>query len=159
MADVGYRDAGLLVERWLHRKQRQDPRDGTADRLDAAAAPCPDRRADVVDRRNAGLLEAGFECEVEVGSVDADEDIGLQVEEAPLQLAADAGYLAGVLQRIDVAHDRQLVHRPPGIETLPLHGRAADAEEDGVRQPAPERRNEVCAEEVAGGLAGHQGDP
>ena len=159
MADVGDRNAGLLVERRFHRKQGQDTRYGAPDLLDPAATPGPDRRADVVDGTDSSLLEVGFEPEVEVGSIDADEDIRLQVEKALLQLAANAGDLARVLQRIDVAHHRELVHGPPGVETLRLHGRPADAEEDGIGQATLERRDQVSPQEIAGSLPGHQGNP
>jgi len=73
-------------------------------------------------------------------------------------MAADAGDLAVMLQRIPVAHHRQLFLRPPGVETLALHLRPADAIEAGIRQALLQRRDQVAGQQVAGCLPGDQGN-
>ena len=108
-----------------------------------------------MDGLDTGVLEVFFEPEIEIGRIDADEDVGPDVEQALLELTANAGNLAVVLQRVDIAHDRQLLERPPGVEALALHLRPADAVEHGIRQLGPERGNQVAGQEIPGGLARH----
>ena len=71
------------------------------------------------------------------------------------QAVADAQQLGIVAQHLGIATDRQLVARPPGLESVRAHPRTADAHR-GERRPAlPEAAQQQPGQQVAGGLAGH----
>ena len=82
--------------------RRSAPRTGTsrgcgpprARSLARASAATPRPRAHVVDGRDAGVLELALEAEVEVGRVDADEEIGPLAQHAAREAPADAHDLA-----------------------------------------------------------------
>ena len=78
-------------------------------RLRAAAAPGPDRRADEVDRRDAGGLQPGLQAQVEVRRVDADEGARRLGQQAVAPARRGCADLAVVAQHLDVAAHRQLV--------------------------------------------------
>ena len=74
MADVGGRHAVRAQQLGLERETgTAHGRSCAAILLHPPAAPGPDRRADEVDRLDAGRLQPRLEAEVEVGRVDADE--------------------------------------------------------------------------------------
>ena len=157
MSDIADRNTRLLIQRRLHRKQGQHALDGPPDLLDPSAAPGPDRRADIMHGRHAGLLQRSLEAEVEIRRIDTDEDIRAQIEQTLLQLATNAGNFTVMLERIPVAHDRQLAHRPPAIHTLRLHARPADAVKNGTGKLLLQGGDQMTAQQVAGGFARHQG--
>src|SRR5574343_825773 len=97
MPDVGHRDTLFLVNLRFHREQCKQTIDRPADLLDPPTAPGPDRWADIMDRAYAGRLEIGFQTEIEIVCIDADEDIRPQIKQAPLQLATNTGDLAEML--------------------------------------------------------------
>jgi hypothetical protein len=111
-----------------------------------------------VDRRDARVLELALQAEVEVGGVDADEDVGPLGEQRLRHAAADRHDLAVVPQHFGVAAHRELVHRVVRLEAERFHARAADAGEQrrlaARLQGGDERRGQL----VAGRLAGHHGD-
>ena len=63
-------------------------------------------------------LQRRFEVQVEIGRIDADEDVGRLAQQALAQLVADADDLAVVAQHLDVAAHGQLLVRPPGLEAV-----------------------------------------
>ncbi len=73
MTDESNRQTCRRIQRRLEGEQRQQPVGRTRDRVDALASPCPDRRTHIVDRAHASPLERGFQAQIEVGCVDADE--------------------------------------------------------------------------------------
>src|SRR5690606_28373764 len=91
MADIADWNALLFVDLRLEGKQRQHVRHRLLYPVDAFAAPGPDRRADEMDAGNAGVLDALFQPQIEVGSVHADEHVRLVLEHVSEQLLADAG--------------------------------------------------------------------
>ena len=130
----------------------------TRDALDPAAAPCPDRRTDEVDRRNPDRADAALEPQIEVRRIDADERIRPLAAHTPQQLPADTRKLAIALQRVDVTVHREPLARPQRVEAFGLHLRPADTEEFGVGQLLPDRADQVAGEQVPGGLARHHRD-
>lgn len=108
--------------------------------------------------RHTGRLHAGFQAEVEIRRVDADEDVRTLAFQAFFQLTPDTGNAPVIFQRIPVPHHRQLAHRPPAGHALPFHTRAADAVEDGTGQFRLERRDQMRTQQIPGGFACHQGD-
>ncbi len=111
-----------------------------------------------MDRRNAGVLEFPLEPEVEVGGVDADEQIRPVAQHALRQAAADAHDLAVVAQRLCIAAHRQLLHREMRFEALGHHARTADAREFDSRAPRLQRGDQVGSQQIARGFAGHHAD-
>ena len=71
--DVIHGYAGRAVQFGLVREQREHVRHGALDLVDALAAPCPDRRADVMDGRDAALLEGELQVEIEVRRIHRDK--------------------------------------------------------------------------------------
>ena len=158
VADVAHRHAGALVKLGLEGEQAQHVRHRARDALDPPAPPGPDRRADEVDRGDAGVAHLALEPQVEVGRIHTDEGVGALGADLPEQVAADAGELAVALERVDVAMHREQLAGPAHLEAFGLHLRPADAEELGVGQVAAQRADQVAREQVAGGLPGDHGD-
>src|SRR5687767_446014 len=77
MADEADVDSLLLIERLFEGKDRQHAIDGALHHPDAAGAPGPQLRTHVVDHRDAKLLDAPQQPEVEVGIVDHDQRVRL----------------------------------------------------------------------------------
>ena len=158
VTDVADGNPGLFVQRRLHRKKRQHTIDRPADLLDPPAAPGPDRRADVVNGTDAGGLEIRLQPEVEIGCIDSDKEVRLEIEQALFQLPADPGNLAVMLECIPVTHDRQFFHRPPAVEPLRLHFWAANAIKHHIGQLLFQRLDQLTGQQVAGGFSGHHGN-
>ena len=159
MADIRRRDTVARVDRRLEWKHAQHMVDRAAHLLDALAAPGPDRRADEMDRLDAGLLEPAFELEIEVGRIDADEGVGALVQQPLGEPPADARDLAVVPQHQDVAAHREAIMRPPGVETVSRHSRSADAERAQCRPACLQSAEQQSGEQIARGLAGHHREP
>jgi hypothetical protein len=143
-------------QRWLEGEQAQHMVGAAGDRLDPARTPGPDRRTDEVDRLDAGRPQARLEAQVEVGRVDADEGVRSCGQQAIAKRVADAFDLAVVAQHLDIAAYGQLVVRPPGLEALSRHARAADADQARVRPALPHPAEQQSGEQVAGSLASDQ---
>ena len=158
MADIAHRHAGGLIERLLERIHHQDAVDRARNAPHAPAAPGPDRGAHIVDGGDAGVLELAFEPEVEIGRIDADEEIRPVAQHAFGELAPDAHDLAVVAQRLGIAAHRELLHREMRLEALGRHARPADARELDPRPARLQRRDQMGGQQVAGGFAGHHAD-
>jgi len=111
-----------------------------------------------VHRGNAGRLEPLLQPEVELGSIHADEQRGTALEQCVAQAAPDAQDFTVVAQRLGVAAYGELVHRHGRFESLRGHARPADAGKAQAGASRLQRGDQVRAELVAGGLAGHHGD-
>ena len=158
MADIRGGDAMLLQQRGLEREQAEHMVGAARDLGRAAGAPGPDRRADEVDRLDAGVAQLVLETEIEVGRIDTDEGVGLVGDEALEQRIADALDLAVVAQHLDIAAHRQLVVWPPGGKAMLGHARAADAEGLQRRPALLQAAEQQAGEQVARSLAGDQRD-
>ena len=158
MADIGDRHAGGAVKRLLEREHHQDAAHRARDAPHAPAPPSPHRRAHVVDRRDAGVLQLALQAQVEVGRVHADEEIGPLAQHAFGEAAPDAHDLAIVAQGLGVAAHRELLHREVRREALGRHARAADAGELHRGRACFQRRDEVRGQQVPRGFAGHHAD-
>lgn len=128
-----------------------------ADGLDATTAPRPDRRADEMDGADPAALQTRFEIQVEVRRVDPDEQVRRIGKETLLEGPPDTGDLPVMFEHFEIAPHGELLRRPPGLEALPLHARPPDAEELRRRQPLPQGGQQMAGEQIAGGLARHQG--
>ena len=105
---------------------------------------------------HAARLEPALEAEVEVGRVDADEDVGLPVQDPAAQAAAQAQQAGQVGQHFGQSHDRKLAGVMPGVHSGGAHRVAADAREFRVGEAFAQAFDEVGAQQVTGGLAGDQ---
>ena len=134
-----HRDGPFLVERGLERKQREHHVHRPRDLREAVASPCPDRRADEVNRLHAGATQRELQREVEIRSIHADERIGWILGESPGQAPSDRNELQVAPGRLGETHDRQALHRIHGIDS---RGRAcADRQCLRTAPPAPLRES------------------
>src|SRR2546422_518368 len=76
MSDEFDRHAGVAIDLLLERKDHEDEVRDLADRLQAAGAPRPDLRADVVDDGNAEPFELTRQRKIEIRKIDRDGDVG-----------------------------------------------------------------------------------
>src|SRR5690606_27356544 len=151
-------DAVALVDGWLHREQAEYAVGAAADLRRAALAPGPDRGADVVHGADAGLPELAFQAQVEVGRVHADEDIRLPLQQPATQAGAQAQQARQVLEHFRHAHYRQFRAVVPGVEAFGAQHRPADAGELRVRETVPQLAYQAGGQQIARGLASHQGE-
>jgi len=129
MADEHGIDPVARVDRRLHREQAEHAICAGGDLRRARFAPGPHRRAHVVHGAYAALLEPAFDAEVEVGRVDADEDVGLPVQHALAKRPAQLQETGQVGQHFGQAHHRQFARIEPGVHAGRAHRIAADAGE------------------------------
>src|SRR6185503_21292785 len=115
------------------REDEQHLGDRAPDLADAAPAPRPDRRADVVDRGHARPLELHLQVEVEIRRVHADEKRGRLVEEMRGEAAPYPADLPVVTDDLDVAADRELVEGIEHFHAGGAHFPPADADEAHAR--------------------------
>jgi hypothetical protein len=158
MADVTHRDSLSLVEGSLAGKERQHAGDRGADLVDAPAAPGPDRRTDVMDRRYSPPLERLLQGQIEIRRVHTDKDVGWIGQQAALQVAPNTRDLAEMFEHFDVAADGQLLERIPGIEAQGKHFRPTHTAKDRLRKPCLHGLHQLAGEQIARRLAGNHGD-
>ena len=79
---------------------------------------------------HAGSPQPGFQPQIEVGGVHADEGLGGPAQQPQAELAAYPQKARQCLESFGVAMDGQPFGRPPGLETLGLHARTANAGAD-----------------------------
>ena len=162
MAAVGGGDAGLAVDGFLEGKDQQHVVHRLADLLDALASPGPDGRTDEMIGAHAGSPQPGFQPQVEVGGIHADEGLGGPAQQPLAELAAYPQQARQCLEGFGVAMDSQPFGRPPGLEALGLHARAANAGTDravragrwGQRKCVPCPGRHGCVVRLAGGKRG-----
>src|SRR5256886_13408491 len=104
-------------------------------------------------------LEARFEAEIEIGRVDADEEIGRIAQELRAERAADREDRGHALQHLDVAAHRELFHGKERASAFRDHLRSRDAMELRVLPARLHRAHESRAQHVARGLARDDRDP
>ena len=130
MAAVGGGDASLAIDGFLEGKDQQHVVHRLADLLDAFTPPGPDGRTDEMIGAHAGSPQPGFQPQIEVGGVHADEGLGGPAQQPQAELAAYPQKARQCLESFGVAMDGQPFGRPPGLETLGLHARTANAGAD-----------------------------
>ena len=158
VADIGHGQPLFLVEGRLERENGEQVRHGAHDAPCAPAAPGPDRRTDVLDRGNAGVLQLAFEVEIEIGRIDADEHCRPLLQHALGYLAPDRHDSPVVTQHLRIAAHAEPVHRHVRFESLRDHLRAADAGKTQLRSARLERRDQVGSQQVARSLGGDHAD-
>ncbi len=158
MADEADRHLMRLVKLRLEGKQGEHQVAGIADLQYTLLPPRPYRRADIVHGANAGLTQLELDAQGEIRRIDANEHIGLALDQAGNQAAATRQQLGQPTQYFDQAHDRQALHGEIADQPLGLHARAAHADELDVWVLDLERLHQACTENVAGCLAGNQRD-
>ena len=77
MADELDRHAGIAVERFFEGKNHQHAIGDALHRPHPVPAPGPELRADVVNDRDAQLLDRCRQPEIEIGEIDDDQRVGL----------------------------------------------------------------------------------
>ena len=105
---------------------------------------------------DAGLAQLELEGQIEIRGIDTDEHVRLGRDQLPYQTLAPRQQLAQAPQHLDQAHHSQTLHGEGGDQALGLHARTADADEFDLRMLLLERLHQAGAEDIAGGLAGHQ---
>jgi len=105
-----------------------------------------------------GLAQLQLDAEVEVRGVDADEHVRLFVDQGADQPAAALEQFRQATEHLDQAHHRQALHGEIAVETLGLHARPTDADELCIGMAGLDGLHQAGAEDVAGRLAGDQGD-
>ena len=126
MADVGGRNAGVVIDLLFERKDQQHAINRACDLLDALAAPGPDRRADEVNRAHALPAQLLLEPQVEVRCVDTDKDLRSRREYALAQIAPQAQQSRQVAKDFDVATHGKLANVMPCVEAGADHPVASD---------------------------------
>src|SRR5690606_10615357 len=129
MADKAGVHAIAGVDWGFHWKQAEHAIGDAAHALRAFATPGPYGRAHIVDRAHAGALQPPFHAEIEVGRVDADENVGLPGEQAADQVAPEAEQAWQMAQYLRQTHDRQWCIVGPQLDAGGPHVPAADAGE------------------------------
>ena len=107
---------------------------------------------------HAALLQPTFDAEIEVGGIDADEDIRLPTQHPLAKLFAQTQQARQMRQYFGQAHHRQLAGIEPGVHARRTHGVATDTGELCIREMLPQCLDQAGAELVAGGFAGAKGD-
>jgi hypothetical protein len=100
-----------------------------------------------------GTAQIGFQAQVEVGRIHADEHVGAVLQQPVAQRIADACDLPVVPQHLGIAAHGELFVGPPGFEAMPRHVRPADAR---GRKPGPALAHageQQAGEQVARGFA------
>src|SRR5258706_4368598 len=112
-----------------------------------------------MDRADPGRTQPRFEAEIEIGRVDADEEVGGLIEQQAPELAPDREDLGNVLERLDVAAHGELLEREERTSAFTDHLRARDAVEIEVGHALAQRADERRAEHVAGSFPGDDRHP
>ena len=162
VADEG---AGRTVEALelgrLERQQAKHVIDMRTHRLCAAGAPCPHARADIVDDRDRGRCRAHLarDAQAELRAVDGDQAIRPGGDDGARRLADPPDQARQVADDRADTHQGDLGRIEQALKPLPLQMTSADAD-DLDRPPAhrTQRADQVGAEQVAGFLAGDDGD-
>src|SRR5690554_718430 len=158
MTDTGHRHAVLLIEAFLEGKETEHQIDGARDLVDTATTPGPDRGTDVVHGGYALPAQALFQAETEIRGIDADEEVWRPCDEIAREFAADAQQFREALERLHQPHDRQSFQWHATAQALGFHEAAADAFKGDIRAALPQGGHQARAEDVAGHLAGEDGD-
>src|SRR5690606_24267072 len=140
----------------LHWKQAEHTVGAAADLGGALLAPGPDRRADVMNGGDAGVLQMVFQAKVEVWRIDADEHVGLPLEQATTQVAAKAQQSRQMAQRFGQARDGECTAVVRADRTGIAHASAANAAEFGGGKALAERFDQSRTQAIARGFAGDQ---
>src|SRR5262245_50958715 len=104
MSDKFHVDAGSPIDLLLEWKDDQHLVDKPPDLFHAAFAPRPDLRADVIDNRNAGVLDALGQSKVEVGEVDKNcghRPVGFNAVREPVKNTVQIAKRADHFERSD----------------------------------------------------------
>ena len=149
VTDIGGTDAVLCQQFHLKRKDAQHVISALPNFLDALGPPRPDRRTDEVQRLDTSAFERALQVEIEVGCVDADEQIRRRFEQALVEPVADRQNFAVMAQHLHIASDGEFFTRPPGIKLGLLHVWAANALRDQVRPMGSHAMQQVRGQHVA----------
>src|SRR3546814_9828635 len=99
-----------------------------------------------------------FQTQIEFRRVDTHEYIGLIGKPAFLYIEVSAQQAGHALQGVNIAKNRQGVHRRPGFKALFRHGRPAYALAVALRIVTVYAPYDACCQQVARRLAGHHAD-
>jgi hypothetical protein len=133
------------IELFFERKNHQHLADIFLYLLDAAFAPGPELRADVVNDRDVQLAEFACETKVEVGKVDEDGCVWLApgcFANQSLELPPDQWKMADDFRQ---PHNRNLMRVHHGFGASVSHALAAHTEELGARRTTAKGVDDACA--------------
>ena len=159
VAHVGGGNAVACQQLGLEREDAQHMVGCAADLLDALGAPGPDGRADEMHGLDARSAQIHFQAQVEVGRIDADEHVGLALQQARTQALADQDDVGQAAQQLKaVAVHGQLFAGPPGVKAALRHLGAANAAAGQARPQVLQAIEQQAREQIARGLARHHRD-
>ena len=101
---------------------------------------------------------ATLQPEVEIGCIDADEQVGTRLDDSPGKRLPQAQQTGQVVQYLEQPHHRQFVRWPPALHAGACHARASHTYEAGMGVVPLDGFDERAAQLIARGLAGHQGN-
>ena len=153
MAHVGGTNAVFGQQLGLEREQAQHVVGGGFQLGQLLGPPGPERRADEVQRLEAGAFQPRLQVEIEIRRIDADEQVGPLGQQAVAQLLADTKQLGQARQHLQVAAHRELLDRPPGLEAARRHLRAADARRLQARPARAQAVEQQARQQIARGFA------
>ena len=102
-----------------------------------------------MDAGNPGSLQIAFQRQIEVGRVDADEDLRLRLQELPLQGTPNRQDFTQAAQRFNITAHRKCLHRKPGFGTQRLHLGAGNTDKLKAGLGIVERVNQQAAKQIA----------
>ena len=138
MPDEGRVDAVVAEQLLLERQNHRGLRHRARQRLHAAGARRPHLRRDVVQHRHARLGGDLGDLHVEAAVVDEHDERDVAALHARAKLVASAEILRQALERLDEAHDRELLDVLDELDAGVAHPVAADAGERERRARARE---------------------
>ena len=158
VADEDRAQAGGVVDAALERQQAQHEVEEARHARRAPAPPGPDLRAHVLHRPQARGMQRGREAEVELGRVDADEDVRTAFEQCAADARAQRQQARQVVQDLEQSHHGEFLGVGEALAAGGLHARPRHADEARARRALADRRHQRGAQVVAGGLAGDEAD-
>src|SRR5690606_17270305 len=133
-------------------------RHGSADPFNPLVAPRPDGRAHKMDGGRARSAQLFFESQIEVGRIDADENIGWYRAPAPLDVAIDPQKAGQTTEGINIPEHGQRMHGMPGVKAFGVHGGPTDAVTGRAGYPLMQPSDDAACQQIARGFSGHQAD-
>ena len=153
MPDERHRHARRFVERRLERKDHQHAIGDALHRLQPAAAPGPELRADVVHDGHAALVQRARGKEIEIGKVDRDEDVGRRLFRRAHQRAIVLPRPGNHAQRFGEAGHREPLEVPHERRAGRAKAIAAEAGDHGAGLELQDLGGQRAGVQIAGRLA------
>ncbi len=133
MADEGSRDAVIIVNLLLKRKDQAHPGHKFADGREAFFSPRPDRRANVVENGCGRLAQPPGQAKVEIRRIDENGSLGIARLSFFHDQAEDPTKMRKSGQDLEDTHGAQPLDRANNLDSLLREPSTADAEKHDIR--------------------------